>query len=82
MNAKPIYLVEMSGSAWQLLWWLLSRMDKNQEVHGGWRTAGARAIGRDRSWLTHNVTVLNANGLITTGPRARYVKVLVNAIRG
>jgi len=79
---KPIYLLEMPGSAHQLLWWLISRMDKQQEVRGGWRVGAARALGRDRSWMAHNANVLQSNGLISTTPRARYVKVNVNAIRG
>ena len=79
---RPIYLIDMPGSAHQLLWWLISRMDKNQEVHGGWRTAASRALAKDRGWLAHSATVLNAHGLITTGVRARWVKVNVNAIKG
>lgn len=79
---KPIYQIDMPGAAHQLLWWLISVMDKKQEVHGGWRTAASKALNRERSWLRHGARLLQENGLIETSPRKRYVKVNVNAIRG
>ncbi len=80
VECKPIYLVEMPGASWQLLWYLICAMDENQTVNGGWRTRAAEAMGRNRIWVGHSAQRLKEHGLITTKPQARWVKVEVSVI--
>lgn len=79
---KPIFLHELSGVSWQLLWWLICKMDDACEVHGGWRVRAAIELGRDRLAIQINAKKLLAAGLIDTAPKRRHVRVLINRISG
>lgn len=78
----PIYKYEMPGTAWQLLWWLICTMDGKCEIRGGWRTNAARALKRDRLWISKCAEHLHRRGLVKAEPNKRYVKVLVHNIAG
>lgn len=77
-----IYRHEMPSTAWQLLWWLICKMDENKEIRGGWRIAAAGAMKRDRIWIGRCAEHLLDRGLIDTAPGRRYVKVLTGNIVG
>ena len=81
-QTPSIYSHTMPSLAWQLLWWLLCRMDVNNEVRFGWRAAAARDMRKDRQWLGICAGHLQKRGLIYTEPRRRYAKVLVANIVG
>lgn len=72
----------MPGVAWQLLWWLISRMDADAKIHDGWRATAAKEMKRDRTHLAKAAEVLQARGLIETAPRKRYVRIIVKNIQG
>lgn len=82
MAATPIYMHEMPSAAWQLLWWLIAKMDEKQEVRDGWRIAASRAMRKDRTWIQKCAEVLQEKGLIETAPRKRYVRVIAQNIVG
>lgn len=80
--STPIYLQEMPGTCWQLLWWMISEMDENKEVRGGWRIAAARALKKDRTWIQKCAEQLEQRGLVETAPRKRYARIIVANIQG
>jgi hypothetical protein len=82
VKVKPIYLHELTGAAWQLLWWLILAMNEAGEVHGGWRSRAAKAIKRDRHWVGDCAYQLQDAGLIETMAHQRYVKVLARRMLG
>ncbi len=76
----PTYLHVMPGKAWQLLWWLIYRMDEHSQVLGGWRRLAASELGCDRIHIYRCAKVLLDHGFIDTRPNERSVKVIVSAI--
>lgn len=78
--AEPIYKIKLAPGAWQLLWWLIARMDDNCLVYGAWRTRAYREIGHDRFWIMRCVKQLASAGLIDTKNNQRLVRVLVGNI--
>ena len=79
---RPIYMLEMPSASWQLLWWLIAKMNEHAEVRDGWRIAAARELRKDRTWIQRCAQVLERNGLIETAPRKRYVRIVVSNING
>ena len=77
VTVTPIYRKEMPSAAWQLLWWLIWKMDAHCEVSGGWRAQASRELGKDRTWIGKCAESLTENGLIETSRRERRVRVLV-----
>lgn len=78
-----IYLHEMPSAAWQLLWWLILKMDKEtKQVRGGWRERAAKELKRDRVWMGRCAQHLQERNLITTEPRARWVQVNTERLVG
>lgn len=82
VQPEAIYRMNMPAASWQLLWWLICRMDDRCEVHGGWRVAAARDFSKDRIWVGRCAEILHEKGLIDTAPRSRWAKVLVQKIQG
>lgn len=82
LKQPPIYMHEMPATAWQLLWWMICRMDEKQEVRGGWRIEAARALKRDRIWISRCAEHLVKRNLIYTEPNKRWAQVLVRNIVG
>ena len=83
----PIYTLDLSGVAWQLLWWLIARMGKDGVVRckaerTGWRRLAASEMGRDRIHVQASVRRLVAAGLIECAPKERIVRVLVRNLVG
>lgn len=70
-----IYRHEMPSAAWQLLWWLICRMNKDGEVHGGWRVRASRELKKDRIWIGRCAQHLQERSLIETAPRQRSARV-------
>lgn len=81
IETKPIFSHQMPGAAWQLLWWLICRMDDNCVVDGGWRTRACEEMGVERGHIGISSRKLAKEGLISTDPHARWVKVEVSRIR-
>lgn len=81
-GTMPIYRHELPGLAWQLLWWLCTKMDTKGEVRGGWRTAASGDIGKNRIWLGRCAVMLTKRGLIDTKPGQRSVRVNVQNFVG
>lgn len=79
---RPIYLQEMPGTAWQLLWWMICVMDANAELRGGWRVAASRALKREKTWIGRCAEHLSARNLIETAPGKRWAKVITKNITG
>jgi hypothetical protein len=79
---EPIYLRRMSPAAWQLLWWLISEMDRNCEIRKGWRNEAARKMKKDRFWLRRCEKQLLDQGLIKTERHKHWCKVMVDQIQG
>lgn len=75
--ATPVYQHKLPSTSWQLLWWMISMMDDNQEVTDGWRARAARDMGKDRIWIGRCVEPLVRAGLIDAEPRRRIARVLV-----
>jgi hypothetical protein len=82
VKVPPIYLIELPGTAWQLLWWLICVMDESQTVAGAWRTRAARELGRDRAWVHQCSEALAKANLITVNASPRWVKVETGNITG
>lgn len=78
----PIYAHDLPAVSWQLLWWLIVKMDENCEVGDGWRKLAARDLKRDRHWLSKCGRDLMQRGLVDTGPRKRTIRVRVENIVG
>lgn len=78
----PVYRHTLPASAWQLLWWLVTHMDENGKVTGGWRSAAARDIGRHRVWIMRCSVKLAACGLIEAEKGRHAAKVLVQNFVG
>lgn len=72
----------MPAAAWQLLWWLIARMDEHAEIREGWRTEAAKQMRRDRSWVSHAAGILEREGFVETAPRKRYCRIIVKNIAG
>lgn len=72
----------MPAASWQLLWWLIAKMDDDAEIHEGWRAMAAKEMRRDRSWITHAAKILEQHGFIETAPRKRYCRIIVRNIAG
>lgn len=79
---EPIFKLKLSPAAWQLLWWLIARMDNRCEIRGGWRRAAAREMEGDRFWLHRCSKQLIAAGLLESPPHARWARVHVELIIG
>jgi hypothetical protein len=79
---RPIYLIELPGTAWQLLWWLICVMDERRIVEGAWRTRAAADLHRDRPWVHLCSDQLQREGLITINAKPRWVRVETENIRG
>lgn len=82
MAVEPIFKRKLSPAAWQLHWWLISKMDNYCEVRGGWRRQASKEMCKDRYWVMRCVKQLQDNQLIETRAQARWVKVLVANITG
>lgn len=78
----PIYRHEMPSAAWQLLWWMICRMDAAKEIHEGWRIRAARELKKDRVWIGRCAQHLQERKLIETAPRRRYARVCVENLVG
>lgn len=78
----PIFSLDMPGACWQLLWWLIARMDSDARVYGGWRLRASREMKRDRIWIQHCAETLREHNLIATQARERQVRVLVANFKG
>lgn len=74
---QPLYKHELPGAAWQVLLWLIEKMDRNNVVTGGWRNYCALELDRNRIWVSECANKLAEQHLIETVPRSRTVKVLV-----
>ena len=81
-KVRPIWTLDMPGTAWQLLWWMICRMDENGEIRAGWRVEAAGALHRHRIWIGKSAEHLQRHGLIDTAPNRRYVRVLTGNISG
>lgn len=82
IREQPIYRHDMPATAWQLLWWLICKMDEHQEIHGGWRIAATGDLKKHRQWIGKCAEILQEHGLIDTAPGKRYVRVLTARITG
>ncbi len=78
----PIWSLKLHATSWQLLWWLIARMDGAGLVVGGWRGEAARDMGRDRLWVAKCARMLRVAGLIRSDDYERSVTVLVDNLRG
>jgi len=79
---RPVWDHQMPGACWQLLWWLIARMDERGEIHEGWRVQAAKQMKRDRSWITKSASTLESHGFLETAPRKRYARVIVRNLVG
>jgi len=73
----PIYAHDLPSTAWQLLWWMIAKMDEHGELRGGWRSSSARALKRHRIWIGECARRLQEAGLIETAKGRRYARVLI-----
>ena len=79
---RVIYQHELPSVAWQLLWWLICKMDDKQEIRGGWRIAATGDLKKHRQWIGRCAEILDEHGLIEAPKGKRYAKVLVSRITG
>lgn len=79
---RPMWQHEMPSASWQLLWWLISRMDEKHEVRGGWRVHAAGALKKDRTWISRCAEELEKRRLVATEKNARWVRVIVENFVG
>lgn len=79
---RPIYRLDMSPTSWQLLWWLVAKMDKQGYVDGGWQSISARQMGRDRTRVARSAKELYQNDLIQRFVGLRRIRVLTQNFRG
>lgn len=79
---EPIFKLKLSPAAWQLLWWLIARMDNRCEIRGAWRNMAAKEIGGDRFWLHRCAKQLKDAGLLESPSNGRWAKVHVELIIG
>jgi hypothetical protein len=78
----PIYCIDMPGTAWALLWWMICRMDVHGEIKGGWRAAAAREMRRHPRWINRCGEHLARHGLIQIEAHARWARVNTEKLSG
>lgn len=79
---RPIWQYDMPSAAWQLLWWLICKMDENGEVKGGWRRWAAGNLKMHEQWVGRCAQHLVKRNLLETQPRARWCKVRIDNLVG